>query len=56
VFGFTDVAQLQPGSLPEAPSMVRSRVISRAPLATKFPIALWLLDQPPWYSPLPLMP
>ncbi len=32
VFGFTEVAQLHPGSLPEAPSIVRSRVSSRVPL------------------------
>ncbi len=56
VLGLTEVAQLQPGSAPGAPSMVMSRAAVRVPLAEKFPMALWLLEPPPWYSPLPLMP
>src|SRR5687767_10048943 len=52
VFGFTDVAQLQPGSAPGVPSRVMSRDCVRVPLAVKLPMALWLLLPPPWYSPL----
>ena len=56
VFGLTEVAQLQPGSAPGAPSTVMSSDIVRVPFAEKLPIALWLLPPPPWYSPLPLIP
>src|SRR5512145_2029010 len=56
VFGLTEVAQLQPGSAPGAPSTVMSSDCVRVPLAEKLPIALWLLPPPPWYSPLPLIP
>ena len=40
--GLTDVAQLQPGSEPGAPSMVMSSASARVPLPEKLPIALWL--------------
>ena len=52
VFGFTGVAQLQPGSETWAPSAVMSMLFTPVPLATNAPFSgLWL---PP--SPLPLMP
>src|SRR5262245_25869722 len=56
VFGLTEVAQLQPGSAPGAPSIVMSSDEVRVPFAEKLPIALWLLPPPPENSPLPLMP
>ena len=39
-FGLTDVAQLQPGSAPGAPSIVMSSDWVRVPLPEKLPMAL----------------